>query len=279
MTGAETEETLLLLGWMERDRALSYLCKDCAEIPPYSESEAESLWSDYRARVNSLPARAAKAPRTLKLNREEKDAARKFLAPYRAAGESHIRDVIKVDPMGLVVHQFFVTLDTAREAMEEAGTPSWSIRNSLAARPKEGRMLPGNFRTNAAEIQIPHGEFAVDFQAGNTFGVIEYAGHLSASEYGERMVLWSGYHRAYARVTSLKNKATDRSLLVVLSKDADYLLAPDSPEPELRATLWGPRPPLFADFFDDRFFLKIRLRKKRFELRIRASVEAVERDG
>jgi len=267
------EETILLLGWMERDVAVSYLCKECVDLPPYSESEAESLWREYQALVRALPERVAKSPHRLMLTSEEEEAAEKFLAPHRLAGDSHIQEVTKVDPMGLVIHQLFMTLDTAREFMADATTPSWCIRHCLAVRPSAPRALKGDFRMNAAAIEIPHREFAVDFHPGNTFSIVEYAGHVSASEYGGRMLLWAGYHRAYARVASLKEAAKSSSLLVVLSEDADHLLAPDSPEPEVRDMLLGARPPLFADFFDDRLFLKVRLRKKRFELRIRASVE------
>ena len=269
------EETILLLGWMERDAAVSYLCRNCAELPPYSESEAESLWREYQARVRALPERVAKSPQRLKLTSEEKDAAEKFLAPHRLSGDFHIRDVVKVDPMGLVIHQLFMTLDTAKEFMADAATPSWCIRHCLAVRPSTPRAMNGNFGTNAAEIEIPHREFAVDFHPGNTFSIVEFAAHVSASQVGDRMLLWAGYHRAYARVASLKAATENSSLLVVLSKDADYLLAPDSPEPQVRTMLLGPRPPMFGDFFDDRLFLKVRLRKRRYELRIRARVEPV----
>jgi len=271
-------ETLLLLGWMERDAALSYLCKDCVEVPPFSEAEAESLWNEYRGLVGALPERATKSPARLKLTSEEKDAAEKFLAPHRQAGNSHIKEVIKVNPMDLVIHQLYMTLDVAKPYMDHATARSWCIRQCLAVRPPETKMLRGKFRRNGAEIEIPHREFAATFVPGNTFRVEELAAHVSATEFGERILLWAGYHRAYARMASLKPDASDRSLLVVLSKDADDLLAADSPEPELRATLFGARPPIFADFFDERLFLKVKLRKKRYELRIRASVEAVNDD-
>ena len=272
-------ETILLLGWMERDAALSYLCKDCVDLPPYSETEAESLWSEYRALVGALPERAAKSPERLKLTREEKDAAEKFLAPHRLAGNSHIRDVIKVNPMGLVIHQLYMTLEKAQEYMDHTPARSWCIRQCLTVRPRETKMLRGNFRRNAAEIEIPHAEFAANFLPGNTFEIEQLGAHVSATEFGNRTLLWAGYHRAYARIASLQPDALDRSLLVALSKDADYIVAPDSPEPEVRATLLGARPPVFADFFDERLFLKVKLRKKRYELRIRASVEAVNDDA
>ena len=214
----------------------------------------------------------------LDLTSEEKKAAEKFLAPYRLAGNSHIRDVIRVDPMGLVVHQLYMTLAKAREFMDHATARSWCIRQCLAVRPKENKILQGNFRRNSAEIEIPHREFAVNFQPGNTFGIEELAAHVSATEFAGRTLLWAGYHRAYARIASFEADAIERSLLVVLSHDGDYLVDPDSPEPELRATLLGLRPPLFADFFDERLFLKVNLRKKRYELRLRASVEAVSDD-
>jgi hypothetical protein len=271
-------DTILLLGWMERDAALTYLCKDCVDAPPFSEAEAESLWDEYRALVSALPERTAKSPERLKLTSEEKDAAERFLAPHRQAGDSHIKDVIKINPMGLVIHQLYMTLDVAKPYMDQAAARSWCIRQCLAVRPSETKMLRGRFRRNGADIEVPHREFAANFVPGNTYAVEELAAHVSATEFGERILLWAGYHRAYARMASLKADASDRSLLVVLSKDADHILAPDSPEPGLRATLLGARPPVFADFFDERLFLKVKLRKKRYELRIRASVEAVD-DG
>lgn len=272
-------ETILLLGWMERDAALSYLCKDCIDLPPFSEAEAESLWNEYRARVEALPERAARSPARLSLTSEELNAAENFLAPYRAEANSHIRDVVKVNPMGLVVHQLYMTLDKAKEYMDHATKPSWCRRQCLAVKPKGVMWLDGNFRRNAADIKLPHREFAANFSPGNTFGIEELAAHVSATEFGDRMLLWAGYHRAYARMASMKSDAAERSLLVVLSKDADHIVAPDSPDPELRATLLGARPPIFADFFDDRLFLKLKLRKKRFELRIRAWIEAVDDDA
>jgi hypothetical protein len=272
-------ETILLLGWMDRDTALSYLCKDCVDLPSYSETEAESLWREYRARVDALPMRTAKSPQRLSLTREEKNAAEKFLAPHRQAGNSHIQDVIKVDPLGLVIHQLYMTLDKAREYMDHVTARTWCIRQCLAVRPKETKMLQGKFRRNSAEIEIPHREFAILFEPGNTFGIEELAAHVSATEFQGRTLLWAGYHRAYARVANVKPDPMERALLVVLSKDAEHIVAPDSPDPVLRATLLGPRPPLFADFFNDHLFLKINLRKKRYELRLRASVEAVNDDG
>lgn len=276
---SEAMETILLLGWMERDVALSYLCKDCLDLPPYSEAEAESLWGEYRALVDALPARAAKSPKRLKLTREEQEAADKFLAPHRLAGNSHIQDVIKVDPMALVIHQLKMTLNKARDYMGDATSGSWCLRECLAVRPDETKMLQGKYRRNSAEIEIPHREFAINFEPGNRFAVEELAAHVSATEFGDRTLLWAGYHRAYARVASLRADASDRSLLLVLSHDADHIVAPDSPDPKLRATLLGPRPPLFADFFDDRLFLRVNLRKKRYELRMRAYVEAVNEDA
>jgi hypothetical protein len=72
--------------------------------------------------------------------------------------------------------------------------------------------------------------------------------------------------------------AIDRSLLVVLTTDGDFLLSADSPNQGLREMLRGPRPPLFRDFFDDRFVMKVKLRKKRFELQIRAQLVGINVD-
>lgn len=261
---------------MERDDALSYLCRDCVAMPPYSEAEAESLWNEYRARVAGLPARDARSPERLRLTSEEKKAAEKFLAIYDAGPDAHIQDVIKVDPMGLVIHQLYIIPEKAKPYMEHAAARSWCIQQCLTVRPRGTMMLDGTFRRNSAEIEIPHREFAINFFPGSTFEVEELAAHVSATQFGSRTLLWAGYHRAYARLAALKPDAPDRSLLVVLSKDAEHIVAADSPDPAVRAMLLGPRPPVFADFFNDRLFVKLRLRRKRFELRIRASVEAVD---
>jgi hypothetical protein len=90
------------------------------------------------------------------------------------------------------------------------------------------------------------------------------------------MMLWAGYHRSYARMLSIAPDAMDRSLVVALTKDADLKVSTGSPNHGERKILTGPRPPLFGDFFDARFFMNVKLRKRRFELRVRAELVPVD---
>lgn len=70
--------------------------------------------------------------------------------------------------------------------------------------------------------------------------------------------------------------AIDRSLVVALTADGNFKVSPASPNHGEREMLTGARPPLFGDFFDERFFIKVKLRKKRFELQIRGQIVAID---
>ncbi len=90
------------------------------------------------------------------------------------------------------------------------------------------------------------------------------------------MMLWAGYHRSYARMLSIAPDAIDRSLVVALTRDGVLKVLPGSPNHGELKMLTGARPPLFGDFFDARFFMNVRLRKRRFELRVRAELVPID---
>jgi hypothetical protein len=130
-----------------------------------------------------------------------------------------------------------------------------------------------------ANVNVPHGEFAFVFEPQVTqFLVIETARHTSVTQFGDRMLLWAGYHRSYARMVNANPEGIERSMLVALTTDADFFVSEQSPNQGLRAVVCGLRPPLFRDFFDERFFINVRLRKKRWELQIRAQCVGVNVD-
>jgi hypothetical protein len=70
----------------------------------------------------------------------------------------------------------------------------------------------------------------------------------------------------------------ERSLPMVLTTDAASTLSPQVPDQKqwLREQLRGNCPPMFADFFDPNLFVKVPLRKRRYELQIRAAVVAFD---
>jgi hypothetical protein len=107
------------------------------------------------------------------------------------------------------------------------------------------------------------------------FQIQEQARHVSVTAYDNRLLLWAGYHRSYARIASANPEGMDRSLLVVLTTDATFLFSHDSPNQGLRAMLCGLRPPLLGDFLDESLFMRVKLRRRRYELQIRAKVVSI----
>lgn len=269
-------DAIILPGWMERDFAIRYLLNDCIFDPPLTEQRAESIWRPYRERVEALPERDVKAPDRLALTPEEQRAADQFMEFHRrSAPRGSVHGVIKIDPTQLVAHQFYVVLDKAREYMDHASARTWCARNCLATGTRQ-HPIRIHHGLNAATILVPHGEFAFIYnQPAGRFDVTELARHVSVTAFQERMILWAGYHRSYARMASANPDGNDRSLLVALTSDADFFVSERSPNQGLRAMVCGPRPSLFGDFFDERFFMRVRLRRKRFELQVRAQVVAV----
>jgi hypothetical protein len=86
-----------------------------------------------------------------------------------------------------------------------------------------------------------------------------------------RTLLWAGYHRSYARIANTAPDANVRSLMMVLADVGTVDVFPSAPNGGLRAILCGANPPLFGDFFDDRLCLTVNLRKKKYQVQVRAN--------
>ena len=273
-----TVDAVIRLGWMEHDFAVNYIRSECVFDHPVSEQEAEQLWLKYHDRVQAMPVREAAAPERLPLTNEEQAAADKFLSFHRRnfPGGGAVRDVIKVNPLGLVAHQSYVVLDRCQPYMNNTRAKTWCARNTLITE-RPAQRIQMKHGMNIADVAIPHQEFALVYNTeASRFEVEEMAKHASVSAFDNRMILWSGYHRLYARMESAQPDGMERSsVLVALTTDADFLVSAQSPNQGLRAVICGPRPPLFGDFFDERFSMRTQLRKKRYELQIRAQVVAI----
>jgi hypothetical protein len=260
---------------MEHDEAVALFRHEC--IPAHTEEEAEGLWALYRARVDALPVRPAEAPPRLPLDAQEEQAARRFLAFYRTA--PNITDVIKINPMGLVVHQLRVVLDQVRKHQNSVRVRDGWLKECLAANRPGPRQLQVRMEPTGICFDIPHAEFMAAFGPspnGLLFAPQELCRHVSVTAFDNRMLLTAGYHRSYARISSMAPDAIDRTLVVALTTDGAFRVTADSPNQGLVEKLRGLRPPLFGDFFDDNFFMRVKLRKKRFELRVQAQVHAVD---
>jgi hypothetical protein len=184
--------------------------------------------------------------------------------------------VIKINPMNLVTHQPSVVINQMQRYTADANDGFRYAKHSLGIA-KGAHNINVQHGLNAMDIAVPHGEFAFMFnQQTHQFQVLELARHISVTAFQGRMLLWAGYHRSYARMASANPDGIDRSLLVALTTDADFLLSPQSPNQGLRATVTGLRPPLFGDFFDDTLFMRVNLKRKRFVLQVRAQVAPVD---
>jgi len=267
-------DAVVLLGWMPCDVAVRFLRKECGFDPALTEDQAKALWQKYRDVVDSLDPRVADAPVPLPLNSSEKQRATKFLEHWRKIGAQNILDVIKIDPMKLIVHQLYVVTDHANDYVSPVGTIDGWMDKAVSVGSGQ-HQLQIRSAPNAIDVDLPHGEFGFGFIPNRGFQIQEWARHVSVTAFNGRMLLWAGYHRSYARMCNAAPDAIERSLPMVLTTDGVFTVSPTSPNQGLRDMLCGPRPPIFADFFDERFFIRAPLRKKRYELQIRATLVAV----
>lgn len=270
---ARTMDGIVLLGWMERREAVKYLQEQCVFIPQLTEQQAEAIWMPYRGAVEALPERAAVMPRRFPLSPADAEAADKFRAKNSGP---NILDVIRIDPLSLLVHQLYVVTEKSDQYASTITGEGWREQCLPPDRAPVDISVRGGADGYTADV--PHGEFFFVPTGDGAFRILQAWGGVSTVCFGSGMMLRSGYHRTYAH-TRIERDAADaqaRSVLVALTTDVPPWVSPAAPYQGLRAALLGPRPPVFADFFDSRFFMQVKLRKKRYELQIRAAIAAID---
>jgi hypothetical protein len=280
----KTVNGLALLGWMERDAAILFLKNDCCFDSPLSDQQAEDLWRPYRSRAEALPERNVIVPPRLPLSPEEHHHANKFMAFMNQVGARDIKEVLKIDLMQLVVRQFVVVTDRAEGYRLRTNDPNaWMeecLPTSLTAPNITMRVSQQNFDT-AADIDLPHAEFVFGPNPAGLFGPIQFLRHVTVMQTINRLLLWAGYHRSYARVLSTTPTAAERSALVALTSNTlvpppNHVTGVTLAGAATGLDLFGRRPALFADFFAEGFFIKVKLRKKRYQLQVRSKWVALD---
>jgi len=261
-----TLDGVVLLGWMEKDEAITCLQTQCWFDPQLSNDQAEALWRPYRTTVEQLQERQIEALRRLPIPRGAQAIVDDFR--FRTRGPE-VLDVINIDPRSLAIYQFYVALDRADQHARSIGNNEWARTCLQLDRPVS--QLPIRLENNTMKITVPHGEHQFGLRPDGAFQIQQTGGFISVCEINGRMILKAGYHRSFALARAAMNapEASDTSLLVALTATAPPQLSPQFPTQGLRTTVLGSRPPLFSDFFDSSLAMKVRLRRKKFEYHIR----------
>lgn len=289
-----------LLGWMERDHALRFLTEECVLPAGTSDQSCEAMWTEARARAASLPERPDRAPEEHPLTAAEQEYAGRFLQWMESIGMPGQR-VIKIDPMELLVGQYWVALDRASEYVQKSqSTDAWA-RTALPIAPPppslEMKFTRRNLDTDI-HIDLPHSEFLFGVHMdsaqydGTTpctgprggFGPKELLGHVSVLRAGRRLLLGKGYHRVYARISATDATLPARLSLVALETAS---MQPSPPSSDGRSLpnggaaasaefdIFGSRPAMMADFFTQAMSTPVCLRRKRYQLRVESRWIAV----
>jgi|ERR1039458_9357800 hypothetical protein len=276
----QTVDAVVLLGWMQKEMAVEYLRTQCVFNPPLNDEMAADIWARYKEAVVAIGIRPVGLPARLDMNDYERRSADAFLNVFKHQLRiPSIQEVIKIDPRSLVVHQFYVVTQQSDGYANDVCTAAGWAKHCLPTTPPPPKSVKIYSGLNTINIEVPHGEFFFTHNAQTgQFQIQEYLRHVAVSQFAaqERMLLWAGYHRSYARMASTVPDAMVRSALMVLTTDGVLHTSPGAQDQGLRAILCGDTPPLFADFLDDRLVMKVKLRKKRFELHVRAAIAAID---
>ena len=277
MAPVPTVGARILLGWMEKEEAVAYLRESCWFDPPMTEAQALQLWETHRNRVEQLLERVVKAPERLAIPTARRPMVGAFLSKLKGP---EVLDVIKVDPMGLVVYQNYVVTDRAdHHAKNQIGSEQWDRTCLMTDRPVAQMQL--RQEDGIIKVQLPHAEHMFILHPDGGFRIQQGGGFISVCDVEGRMLLKAGYHRTFAFCRERRNEpeAKDRSLLVALTKTVPPQLLTGFPTQGLRTTVLGPRPPFFSDFFDEDLSMSVKLRKKRFEMHVKVNVVAVDAES
>jgi hypothetical protein len=268
MSACSTAETngLVLLGWKTRDRALAFLQQECEFDPPLNDDAAEQLWARFRGRVNALRGRPMSPAVALPFGRDERRVVDQFVRHNERHGGT-VREVMKLNPLSLVAHQLELATGRSMAAAERLHSESDWAKECLCP---AGSSIRPTVRAvpNSVDVDLPHGEWALlfDAQAGLVLG--EAARCIAVTTIGPHHVLWSGYHRTYAAAACRPDG--ERTVLAAI---VDVDLASFARSCGLRA-VQSDNPPIFADFFNADLALPVRFRARRFTMQIRAKVVA-----
>jgi len=272
-----TTEANALIGWMEEAEAVDFLTRQCAFDPALTVKDAKALWQPFRTLVDQLPPREYSSPKKKQMKPEERDWERQFLSFSRAAG-ANVKSVVKVNLFDLLVHQKWIMADrvAAYQKQLTSGKEWMSRCLPIKAETFNFQVTVRNLGLSTeVDMDIPDGEWLMTpVKCNAEFHLrpgpaLRYVTVTPLDK--DRLLLWAGYHRAYAWALRAHGDGEDCPALVAL---AENLVLPPT---QGNATAFdrlvrGERAPVFGDFFDERFFVKVPLRLRRYQLQIRSNI-------
>jgi hypothetical protein len=281
-----------LIGWMPEEVATKFLLEDCEFDPAITRERAAEIWREHRTRAAAIPERDAPAPERIALDQDEQHHAARFMRFLNSIGPHGIVEVAKFDLSRLVIHQLYVAAERSEGYRNRVATVDGWLTECLPLQVRPPVQISGQVTVNgantSADFDIPHGEFALlPIQAGNQAGIVfsvqQYLNYVSVIPSNNRMILKAGYHRSFARAVSMLPTATVPSAVVAVERSV--VVAPpnqaagaglNAAAAELDFSPLGRRPPLLGDFFNDNLFMRVTLRRKRYQLQVRSTWKAID---
>ena len=259
-----------LLGWMDREQAIKFLMQDCLFSAPITPADAEEIWESHKAIVENL-APAGPPAGKLAMSAADLKAARKFRNKY--PGAAGIVDFVRLNPMDLVVHQLWISTAISNRYRESVTPEKW-LRTALLD-PPSNPLLKSRSAGDNITFDLPHAEFFLTVPSQpNEIRVTEGDGFVTVALHAGRALLLRGYHRTFACAQFAREAANaPHGVLFAVSNQLESI---GSLADEVLNMMAGPRPPRMADFFDDRFFLPVTLRKRRYQMRIHCEVAEID---
>ena len=272
----------VLLGWMSREEGVNFLINDCEFNPPINVAEAENIWRDYRHRAEALPERPLIMPNRLGLSVQEIAHIQRFRKFVNSFGPNSIIDVAKINILELRIIQYYIA--TERSEIYRQATPhhnNW-IGETLptSIHPTQIRFTGQQTGMNTSyTIEIPHAEHVFSCDAAGKFSASQLLRHVTIMENGGCAYLTAGYHRCFAICFSVPT-ATVPSAVVAVAVNT-LTTPPATSNAALGVTdsdlgPYGTRAAIFADFFTDDLFMEVNLRKKRYQIQVQATWNAID---
>ena len=256
---------------MEREQALKFLTEDCLFATPLTLAITTEIWESSKAIVESLPAADPLQIHPLPLSAADLKAARKFRNLHPNA--QHIADFVRLNPMDLVVHQLWISTAIAERYRDNVTPDKW-LQTALLD-PLSNSRLNATREGDTITFDLPHAEFFLDGPTGpqQQMRIAEADGFITVSFHANRALLVRGYHRTFACAQYIREAVNaPRGVLFGLS---NQLATIGSEADDIRRTMESPRPPRVADWFDDRLFLPVALRRRRYRIRIQCELSEI----